>query len=90
MSSLNETLIQPTPNSSLVGQQELSSKKSTVMMDNEKEDFVEQRYEVSTTESDPDVVLVDFDENDPENPLNWSSMHKWLIIFAISWMGFVR
>lgn len=40
--------------------------------------------------SDQDVVIVDFEENDPENPLNWSPMHKWMIVFVVSWMGFVR
>lgn len=63
----------------------------------ENEKFTEQSLESSTGDSDvaievsdPDVVLVDFEENDPKNPLNWSSTHKWLIVFAISWMGFVR
>lgn len=41
-------------------------------------------------EGDSDVILVDFEENDPQNPLNWSSTHKWLIVFVVSWMGFVR
>jgi hypothetical protein len=41
-------------------------------------------------DGNPDVVLVDYEENDPENPLNWSPTRKWLMVLAISWMGFVR
>ena len=56
----------------------------------ENEKFAEQPFENAIVASDPDVVLVDYEENDPKNPLNWSQMQKWLIVFAISWMGFVR
>jgi hypothetical protein len=49
-----------------------------------------QPSEIFANESDRRIILVDFEENDPENPLNWSLVHKWLIVFAISWMGFVR
>jgi len=56
----------------------------------ENEKFAEQPLENAIGDSDPDVVLVDYEENDPKNPLNWSPMQKRLIVFAISWMGFVR
>lgn len=33
---------------------------------------------------------VDFDDpNDPENPLNWSSVYKWSIVLVISIMSLV-
>ncbi|EEP82155.1 predicted protein [Uncinocarpus reesii 1704] len=53
------------------------------------EKVAKQPLENTTEVGDSSVVLVDFEENDPENPLNWSPMHKWLIVFVISWMGFV-
>jgi hypothetical protein len=56
----------------------------------ENEKIAEQPLENAFGDSDPDVVLVDFEENDPDNPLNWPSIHKWLIVFVVSWMGFVR
>ncbi|TEY42661.1 hypothetical protein BOTCAL_0387g00110 [Botryotinia calthae] len=56
----------------------------------ENEKFAEQPLEVPITDSNSDVVLVDYEENDPENPLNWSSTQKWLIVSAVSWIGFVR
>ena len=58
--------------------------------ESENEKVAEQSLENAIGDSDPDVVLVDYEENDPKNPLNWSPMHKWLIVFVISWMGFVR
>lgn len=57
---------------------------------NENEKFAKQQSKVPITDSNSDVVLVDYEENDPENPLNWSSTRKWLIVSAVSWMGFVR
>lgn len=50
----------------------------------------EENGAVPIGEGNPDVVLVDYEENDPENPLNWSPTRKWLMVLAISWMGFVR
>jgi MFS family permease len=58
--------------------------------ESENERTAEMPLEYAIGEGDSDVVLVDFEENDPENPLNWSSTHKWLIVFVVSWMGFVR
>ncbi|KAL8829371.1 MAG: hypothetical protein Q9191_002058 [Dirinaria sp. TL-2023a] len=55
----------------------------------ENDEFAEQLLENAIGDSDPDVVVVDYEENDPKNPLNWSQMQKWLIVFAVSWMGFV-
>ncbi|KAF7940821.1 uncharacterized protein EAE97_007007 [Botrytis byssoidea] len=59
------------------------------VLGSENEKFAEQSLELPITGSDSDVVLVDYEENDPENPLNWSSTRKWLIVSAVSWMGFV-
>jgi hypothetical protein len=28
--------------------------------------------------------LVDFEENDPENPLNWATWRKWVIIILVA------
>ncbi|KAJ5588642.1 hypothetical protein N7537_011320 [Penicillium hordei] len=53
------------------------------------EKTAKQPLENAIGDGDPDVVLVDFEENDPKNPLNWSLMHKWMIVFVVSWMGFV-
>lgn len=39
---------------------------------------------------DTDVILVDYEGKDPDNPLNWTPLRKWSIALAISWMGFVR
>ncbi|KAM3451176.1 hypothetical protein MY3296_005548 [Beauveria thailandica] len=50
---------------------------------------LQQELEVASGDSNLDVILVDFEDNDPKNPLNWSRTHKWLIVFVISWMGFV-
>lgn len=49
----------------------------------------QQRLESSPDDSNPNIVTVDYEENDLANPVNWSSTRKWLMIFAISWMGFV-
>jgi len=78
------------PIMTLVEPSNLSGEEPMAAAGSEKKTFPEQPLELSTRDSDPEVVLVDYEENDPENPLNWSPMHKWLIVFAISWMGFVR
>ena len=90
MSSINESLIQPVPAVSSVERQKLTSRELMATAESKKEKFVEQPSAVTIEDSDPDVVLVDYEENDPDNPLNWSSARKWLILLAISWMGFVR
>jgi hypothetical protein len=45
---------------------------------------------VPIEDGNSDVVVVDYDEMDAENPLTWSPTRKWLLVLAISWMGFVR
>ena len=90
MSYIDETLTHPVPILSSVEPQNLSGKEPKAAAGSENEKFAEQPLGNATGESEADVVLVDFDENDPENPLNWSRTRKWLIVFAISWMGFVR
>lgn len=86
MSSIDEALIHPVPALSSVEPQKLSGKEPP--MGNEK--LTQQPSGIPIEDSDPDLVLVDYEENDPENPLNWSSTRKWLTLLAISWMGFVR
>jgi hypothetical protein len=54
------------------------------------EKSAEEPLQSSTVDGDQNIILVDYEENDPENPLNWSQTRKWLTVFAISWMGFVR
>ncbi|KAF9699553.1 hypothetical protein EKO04_002693 [Ascochyta lentis] len=89
MSPIEESPIHRIRDYSPVEPHTLSGKKPGSVVGNENGKAVEQSLGTSIKESDPDVVLVDYEENDPENPLNWSPMQKWLIVFAISWMGFV-
>ncbi|KAF1937420.1 MFS general substrate transporter [Clathrospora elynae] len=89
MSSIEGALIHLVPILSLVESQKMSVKEPMAAAGSDNEKFVEQLLETPMEDSDPDVVLVDYEENDPENPLNWLPMQKWLIVFAISWMGFV-
>ncbi|GKZ31776.1 hypothetical protein AbraIFM66950_000625 [Aspergillus brasiliensis] len=96
MSFIDETINHPVPILSSFEPQHVSGKEPINASENENEKQKtpnEQPLEnanASTSEdSDPDVILVDFDENDPENPVNWSAVHKWLIVIVVSWMGFV-
>ena len=90
MSSIDEALIHPVPALFSVEPQKLSGKEPVAAAGRENEKFDEQPSGIPIEDGDPDVVLVDYEENDPENPLNWSSTRKWLTVLAISWMGFVR
>ncbi|KAK4862807.1 hypothetical protein LT330_002940 [Penicillium expansum] len=89
MSYIDETLTHSVPILSSIEQQNLSGKEPIAAVGSQNEKFVEQPLVIPVGDSNLDFVLVDYEENDPENPLNWSSMKKWLIVFAISWMGFV-
>ncbi|OQD99560.1 hypothetical protein PENSOL_c006G00089 [Penicillium solitum] len=89
MPFIDEALTHPVHILSSVEPQKVSGKEPLAAAGSENEDFAEQPLENAIGDSDPDVVLVDFEENDPGNPLNWSPMQKWLIVFVISWMGFV-
>ena len=90
MSFIDEALTRPVPIPSSIEPQKLSDNEPMAAAGSENEKSAEQPLEIAIGDSNPDVVLVDYEENDPENPLNWSSMQKWLIVFAISWVGFVR
>ena len=90
MSFTDEALTHPVHILSSVEPQKLLAKEPMAAAGSEDEKVLEQPSEITIGDSDPDAILVDFEENDPENPLNWSPMQKWLIVFAISWMGFVR
>lgn len=90
MSYIDETLTHSVPILSSIEQQNLSGKEPIAAVGSQNEKFVEQPLVIPVGDSNLDFVLVNYEENDPENPLNWSSMKKWLIVFAISWMGFVR
>ncbi|PWY81883.1 bicyclomycin resistance protein [Aspergillus heteromorphus CBS 117.55] len=89
MFSMDEAFDPPVPILSSVERQNLSEKEPIAAAGSKNEKFVEQPLGNSIGDRNPDVILVDYEENDPENPLNWSPMQKWLIVFAISWMGFV-
>ncbi|KGO62045.1 Major facilitator superfamily domain, general substrate transporter [Penicillium expansum] len=89
MSYIDETLTHSVPILSSIEQQNLSGKEPIAAVGSQNEKFVEQPLVIPVGDSNLDFVLVNYEENDPENPLNWSSMKKWLIVFAISWMGFV-
>ncbi|KAF7181492.1 hypothetical protein CNMCM7691_000710 [Aspergillus felis] len=89
MSFIDEAVTHPVPILSSVEPQKVSGKEPMAAAGSENAKFALQPLENAVGDSDPDVVLVDFEENDPKNPLNWSPIHKWLIVFVISWMGFV-
>lgn len=92
MSFIDEALSHPVPILPSVEPQKLSGKELLAAAGSKNEKFAEHPLEnsIGFGDSDPDVVLVDFEENDPENPLNWSLTQKWMIVFVVSWMGFVR
>lgn len=90
MSYIDESLNHPVPILSSIESQISLGKEPVAAVGSDNEKVAEQQSENGTGDSDSDVIIVDFEENDPENPLNWSKTHKWLIVFAISWMGFVR
>ena len=90
MSFIDGAATHPVPILSSLDLQKVPGKEPVAAAGSENEKTAEQLLENAIGDSDPDVVLLDFEENDPENPLNWSSMHKWLIVFVVSWMGFVR
>ncbi|TGO81235.1 hypothetical protein BPOR_1256g00020 [Botrytis porri] len=60
----------------LVEPQKLPSNGPNPASGSKNEKFAEQPLEVPITDSNSDTVLVDYEENDPENPLNWSSTRK--------------
>ncbi|RAL07669.1 MFS general substrate transporter [Aspergillus homomorphus CBS 101889] len=89
MSFIDEAVTHPVPLLSAIEPRTLSGKESIAAAGRENEKLAEQPLENVIEDSDPDFVIVDFEENDPQNPLNWSPMHKWLIVIVVSWMGFV-
>ncbi|OOQ89350.1 bicyclomycin resistance protein [Penicillium brasilianum] len=89
MSFIDGVTTHPVPILSILEQQKLPDKEHVIAAESENERTAEMPLEYAIGETVSDVVLVDFEDNDPENPLNWSSMHKWLIVFVVSWMGFV-
>lgn len=90
MSFVDGVATYPVPILSTLEQQKLPDKDYVTIAESENKKSAETTLAHNIREGDPDVILVDFEENDPENPLNWSSTHKWLIVFVVSWMGFVR
>jgi hypothetical protein len=90
MSFIGEAVTHPVPILSSLELQKVPGKEHVAAVGSENERTAEQPLKNVIGDGDSDVVLVDFAENDPANPLNWSSMHKWLIVFVVSWMGFVR
>lgn len=90
MSFIDGAATHPVPILSSLELQQVPGKEALAADGSENKKTAEQPLENDIADGDPDIVLVDFEENDPENPLNWSSMRKWLIVFVVSWMGFVR
>ena len=90
MSSIDKALTHSVPIPSSVEPPESTCKAPIATAGSENGKSAEHSLAMAIGDTDPDVILVDYEENDPENPLNWSPMQKWLIVFAISWMGFVR
>jgi hypothetical protein len=90
MSFIDGAVTHPVPILSSIELQKVPGNEPVAAAGSENEKTTEQPLENAIGDGDLDVVIVDFKENDPENPLNWSSMHKWLIVFVVSWMGFVR
>jgi hypothetical protein len=41
---------------------------------------------LETLAAEVDQNVVDFDENDPENPLNWPTWRKWPIVWCTATM----
>ncbi|KAJ5874979.1 uncharacterized protein N7529_003409 [Penicillium soppii] len=89
MSFIDGAVTHPVPILSSIELQKVPGNEPVAAAGSENEKTTEQPLENAIGDGDLDVVIVDFKENDPENPLNWSSMHKWLIVFVVSWMGFV-
>lgn len=90
MSYIDEAVNHPIPMLSSAKQRAPSSTKTITAAGSDNEKAVDRLGGDTDRDTSPDVVLVDFEDNDPDNPVNWSPVHKWLIVFAISWMGFVR
>jgi hypothetical protein len=76
--------------SSAVERPSLGRADSTTALLEDVDDHDDLSISTPTSDRGRDVVLVDYDMDDPENPMTWSAQRKWLIVFAISWMGFVR
>lgn len=90
MSLVDEALVHPVPILSSLEPPKSSGTELTAVTQSDNEKSAEQPLEILIQDGDSDVILVDYEENDPANPLNWSPMRKWLILLAIAWMGFVR
>lgn len=44
--------------------------------------------EVADADTKHDEVILDFEAGDPENPRNWDTKFKWLIVFLLAFMAF--
>ena len=42
-----------------------------------------------TKPDDLDPNIIDFDQNDPDDPQNWSSRYKWSITMLLALMAFI-
>lgn len=90
MSYLGQPRIHTVPDLTSLNLQTMSGKEPMAAAGIEAEKSAGEPLQSSNGDSDQNVILVDYEENDLEDPLNWSPMQKWLTVFAISWMGFVR
>ena len=64
---------------------EKTSSQEAVLTSVEQYGVGEHRYPGSGTQKDP--YIVDWDQDDPENPYNWTKRRKWLITIQV---GYVR
>ncbi|OKP14544.1 hypothetical protein PENSUB_13896 [Penicillium subrubescens] len=84
MSFINDAITHPVPILSSIEPHKLLSKEPLATAGSDDEKVAQRPLENGIRDGDPDVVLVDFEENDPKNPLHWSPMQKWMIVFVIS------
>lgn len=68
MSFIDEFTTHPIPILSTLEQQKLPDKEHVTAAESENDRIAEMLLEFAMGEGDSDVVLVDFEENDPENP----------------------
>ncbi|KAH8674244.1 bicyclomycin resistance protein [Xylariales sp. PMI_506] len=82
MSAINDALVCAAPDIvSPLGPPRLVDLEPRTAVIGENEKITEQALEIPIGESDPDAILVDYEENDPENPLNCTSTDS-ISVFA--------
>lgn len=54
----------------------------------EQQPLLRPTVEVAEADTKHDEVILDFEAGDPENPRNWDSKFKWLIVLLLAFMAF--